>query len=92
MKPIRDFVAVEKIEADKRTHGGIYVPDAIEDKIIQGNVVAVGSGHLGRDGSITPLEVKEGDRVMFSKSSALDVKVGERTLLLVREENLICRL
>lgn len=92
MKPIRDFVAVEKVESDKKTHGGIYMPDVVEDRIIQGNVVAVGSGHLNKDGSVTPLEVKEGDRVLFSRSSGLEVKVGERNLLLIREENLICRL
>lgn len=91
MKPIRDFVAVEKIESDKKTHGGIYMPDVVEDKIVQANVVAVGSGHLNKDGGSIPLEVKEGDRVMFNRSSGVEVKVGERNLFLVREENIICK-
>jgi chaperonin GroES len=92
IKPVRDFVAVVKEEAQKQTSSGIYMPDVVESNVLTGRVVAVGSGHIANDGNIIPLEIHTGDRVVFNRSSAVEVKVDNTTVLMVREENVICKL
>lgn len=90
LKPIRDFVAVTKNDAPKQTASGLFVADLSDDKVMQGTVVAVGSGHIGNSGSVVPLEVSVGDTIAFSKSSALEMRVGDASYLMVREENILC--
>jgi chaperonin GroES len=90
IKPVRDFVAVVKESQQKKTSSGLYVPDVVEDKVITGTVVAVGSGHIAGSGNIIPLEIKVGDSVMFSRASAVEIKVGDSPVMLLREENIFC--
>ncbi len=92
IKPVRDFIAVVKEDAQKRTSSGIYVPNVIESNVLTGKVVAVGSGHLNSDGRVTALEVQPGDRVMFGRQSAIELTVDDQAVLLLREEGIVCKL
>ena len=92
VKPLRDFLAVEKEEGPKTSPGGIFIGHAAgpDDKQVVGPVVAVGEGHMTSSGTIVPLIVKDNDKVTFNKSLAVEVKDGEKTYYLVREDNIIC--
>jgi chaperonin GroES len=90
VQPLRDFVVVTKDEAVKQSPGGLYVPATAEEKVVTGNVIAVGSGRVGLNGEAIPLEVKVGDKVAFNKNMATEVKVGHETALLLREDQLLC--
>lgn len=89
IKVLRDFVAVTKqAEADKSSGGIHLVHLGNDEKVTTGTVVAVGSGHL-MDGGSEPLEVAEGDKVVFSKSLAVEVKDGDASYLVLRESNIL---
>lgn len=90
--PLRDFVLVTKDEPVKQTSSGLYVPSMFEHSTTTGVVVAVGSGKLLLDGTVAPLEVTMGDKVMFNKAYATEVTVEEKTYLLLREEQIFCTL
>ncbi|MCB2085347.1 MAG: co-chaperone GroES, partial [Sphingomonadaceae bacterium] len=64
-RPLHDRVLVRRIEADQKTAGGIIIPDSAQEKPSEGEIVAVGSGSKAEDGSVTPLDVSAGDRVLF---------------------------
>lgn len=89
LQPLRDFVVVEKLEAEKQTASGLYIATQ-EEKICKGRVIAVGSGKLLSDWTSTKLEVNVGDVVCFSKTSGVEVKDSDKNLLLLREESLFC--
>jgi chaperonin GroES len=88
--PLRDFIVVSKDEAPKQTASGLFIAATVEEKIITGIAVAVGSGLIAGDGSIIPLEVEVGDKVIFNKSLSVEVKDGEQTFHLLREEHVLC--
>jgi chaperonin GroES len=90
LKPLRDFLLVSRNDAPKQTAGGLYVPETVDEKIVTGTVVAVGSGRLTTDGTVVPLEVSVGDRVIFNKSYAVEIKEDNNTFLLLREEQIFC--
>jgi chaperonin GroES len=89
LKPLNDRVVVKRIEEEERTAGGIIIPDTAKEKPVQGEVLAVGSGKLMEDGSQRPLDVKAGDRVLFSKYSGTEVKVEGEELLIMREDEIL---
>ncbi|MBC7357782.1 MAG: co-chaperone GroES [Desulfacinum sp.] len=89
LKPLNDRVVVKRLEEEERTAGGIIIPDTAKEKPIQGEIIAVGSGKLMEDGSRRPLDVKEGDRVLFSKYAGTDVKVEGEELLIMREDDIL---
>ncbi|MBZ4659044.1 MAG: co-chaperone GroES [Desulfacinum sp.] len=89
LKPLNDRVVVKRLEEEERTAGGIIIPDTAKEKPIQGEIIAVGSGKLMEDGSRRPLDVKEGDRVLFSKYAGTDVKVEGDELLIMREDDIL---
>jgi chaperonin GroES len=90
--PLRDFVVVSKEAEDERTSPGslLYRPQTAEAKIVRGTVKAVGSGRVTGDGNVVPLEVKEGDRVVFNRNFATEITEGAETFLLLREDQLLC--
>jgi chaperonin GroES len=88
MKPLHDRVLVRGIEEVKTTASGIIMPGAAE-KPSEGEVIAIGSGYRLMDGSIQALEVKVGDKVLFEKFGASEVKVGDEEFLMMREEKII---
>jgi chaperonin GroES len=89
LKPLNDRVVVKRIEEEERTAGGIIIPDTAKEKPVQGEVLAVGSGKLMEDGSQRSLDVKAGDRVLFSKYSGTEVKVEGEELLIMREDEIL---
>jgi chaperonin GroES len=87
-RPLHDRVAVEPIEQEEKSAGGI-IPDTAKEKPMQGKVVAVGEGAKGEDGKKVPLDVKEGDTVLYGKWSGTEVTVDGQTLLIMRESDVM---
>ena len=89
LQPLGDRVVVEREEAEERTSGGILLPDSAQDKPSRGTVLAVGDGKLLDDGSRGKLQVKVGDKVLFTSYAPETVKLGDDELLLMREEDIL---
>ena len=87
LRPLYDRIIVKRVEHQTTSAGGIVIPDSAAEKPEQGEVIAVGSGRLLQDGSIRPLQVKQGDRVIFGKYSGTTVKIDGDELLVLREED-----
>ncbi|MCM8758053.1 MAG: co-chaperone GroES [Candidatus Omnitrophica bacterium] len=90
IQPLGDRVVIKPLEAEEKTKGGIVLPDTAKEKPQEGKVVAVGKGRLKEDGTLLPLEVKVGDRVLYSKYSGTEIttKEGEE-LLIIKEEDIL---
>jgi chaperonin GroES len=88
IKPLGDRVVIEALDQEEKTASGIVLPDTAKEKPQEGKVVAVGSGTL-KDGERIPLEVKVGDRVIFSKYAGTEVKIDGRELLIMRESDVL---
>jgi chaperonin GroES len=89
VRPLHDRVIVKRVEEEEQTKGGIIIPDTAKEKPIEGKVVAVGSGKVLENGKKQPLEVKEGDRVLFGKYAGTDIKVDGEEHLIMREDDII---
>ena len=90
VQPLGDRVVVKPLEAESKTKGGILLPDTAKEKPQEGKVVAVGKGKYSNAGTLQPLEVKAGDRVLYGKYSGSEIttKEGEE-LLIMREEDIL---
>ena len=88
-RPLHDRVLVRRVEAEEKTAGGIIIPDSAKEKPAEGEVIAVGSGVRAENGTITPLDVKVGDRVLFGKWSGTEVKIGGEDLLIMKESDIL---
>tara|TARA_B100001179_G_scaffold178637_1_gene133952 strand:- start:188 stop:475 length:288 start_codon:yes stop_codon:yes gene_type:complete len=88
-RPLHDRVLVRRIEAEEKTAGGIIIPDSAQEKPSEGEVIAVGSGSKADDGTVTPLDVKEGDRVLFGKWGGTEVKIDGEDLLIMKESDIM---
>ena len=89
IQPLGDRVVVERESAESVTAGGIVLPDTAKDKPARGEVIALGDGRLLDNGSRAPFQIKIGDRVVFSSYAGDEFKLGERKLLLMREEDIL---
>ena len=89
IRPLHDRVIVKRIEEERKTPGGIVIPDNAAEKPDQGEVLAIGTGKVMDDGKVRALEVKVGDRVLFGKYSGSSVKVDGDELLVMREEDIM---
>jgi len=89
VKPLHDRVLIKRIEEEEKTKGGIIIPDTAKEKPIQGKVIAVGKGKVADDGKVIPLEVKEGDTVLFGKYAGTEVKIDGEEHLIMREEDIL---
>lgn len=89
LQPLGDRVVVEREDAETTTAGGIVLPDSAQDKPARGVIVSVGDGKLLDDGTRSTLQVKKGDRVIFSSYSGENFKVGDDELLLMREDEIL---
>ncbi|MHC5251399.1 co-chaperone GroES [Listeria kieliensis] len=89
LKPLGDRVVIEVIEAEEKTASGIVLPDSAKEKPQEGKVVAVGSGRVLDNGTKEPLEVKEGDQIIFSKYSGTEVTYEGKDLLIIRESDIL---
>jgi chaperonin GroES len=89
LQPLGDRIVLEREESEERTAGGIVLPDTAKDKPARGTVVAVGDGKLLENGRRGQLQVKIGDRVLFSSYAGDEFKVGDQELLLMREDDIL---
>ena len=88
-RPLHDRVVVRRLESEEKTKGGIIIPDSAKEKPQQGEIIAVGPGGRDEAGKLIPLDVKAGDKVLFSKYSGTEVKIDGEEHLIMREEDLL---
>jgi len=89
IKPIEDRIAIERLEEEEKTSGGIYLPDTAKEEQQKGKVIAVGPGKMREDGERTSPAVDEGDTVIFSKFGGTEVTIDGQELLLLRESDIL---
>src|SRR5438128_3125963 len=89
VRPLHDRVLIKRVEEQETVRGGIIIPDSAKEKPQEGEVVAVGSGKRLENGTVVPLEVKEGDRILFGKYSGTEIKVEENDYLILREDEIL---
>ena len=88
-RPLHDRVLVRRVESEEKTAGGIIIPDTAQEKPMEGEIIAVGTGARSEDGKITPLDVKAGDRVLFGKWSGTEVAMDGEELLIMKESDIM---
>ena len=88
-RPLHDRVVVRRVDEDTKTAGGIIIPDTAQEKPMQGEIIAVGNGARGDDNEIIPLDVKQGDKVLFGKWSGTEVKIDGQDLLIMKESDIM---
>ena len=88
-RPLHDRVLVRRVEAEAKTAGGIIIPDTAQEKPQEGEVVSVGAGSKAEDGTVTPLDVKAGDKILFGKWSGTEVKVDGKDLIIMKESDIM---
>jgi len=89
IRPLQDRVIVQRIQEEEKTKGGIIIPDTAKEKPQEGKVIAVGKGKVGEDGKVIPLDVKNGDKILFGKYSGTEVKLDGEEYLIMREEDIL---
>ncbi|PCJ35119.1 MAG: co-chaperone GroES [Alphaproteobacteria bacterium] len=88
-RPLHDRVLVRRIDAEQKTAGGIIIPDSAQEKPSQGEIVATGKGAKAEDGTVTALDVKAGDTILFGKWSGTEVKIDGEDLLIMKESDVM---
>lgn len=89
IRPLQDRVIVERIEAVEKSAGGLYIPDTAKEKPQEGKVIAVGKGKHREDGSMIAMDVKSGDRILFSKYAGSDVTLDGKEFIIMREDDIL---
>lgn len=89
VRPLHDRLLVKRIEEGETIRGGIIIPDSAKEKPQEGEVIAVGKGKVTDDGKVVPLDVKEGDRILFGKYSGSEIKLDGEELLILREDEVL---
>ena len=89
VRPLRDRVIVKRLEEEEKTKGGIIIPDTAKEKPIEGKVIAVGDGKIKKDGTKIPMEVKKGNRVLFSKYAGTEIKIDGEEHLMMKEDDIL---
>ncbi len=89
IRPLHDRILVKRIDEEEQTSGGIIIPDTAKEKPQEGKVVAVGNGKVAEDGTVTPLDVKKGDKILFSKYSGSEVNLDGTEHLIMREDDVL---
>jgi chaperonin GroES len=89
LQPLGDRVVVQREESESKTAGGIVLPDTAKDKPTRGTIISVGEGRLNKDGKRVALQVKSGDRVLFTSYAGEQFKIGTKELLLMREDDIL---
>ena len=88
-KPLHDRVLVKRVKQDTKSAGGIIIPDTVQEKPMEGKVIAVGSGAKSEDGKVTPLDVKAGDKILFGKWSGTEVTIDGDELIIMKESDIL---
>ena len=89
IRPLQDRIIVKRIEGEEVSRGGIIIPDSAKEKPQEGKVTAVGKGKVGEDGKLQPLDVKKGDKVLFSKYAGTDVTLDGEEYTILREDDIL---
>jgi chaperonin GroES len=88
-RPLHDRVVIRRVEPEGKTTGGIFIPDTVQEKPMEGEIVAVGPGARDERGTVVPLDVKKGDRILFGKWSGSEVKLDGEDLLIMNESDIM---
>ncbi|MGD9616116.1 MAG: co-chaperone GroES [Alphaproteobacteria bacterium] len=88
-RPLQDRVVVRRVNQEEKSRGGIIIPDTAREKPMEGEIVAVGPGARADDGTVQPLDVKTGDRVLFAKWSGTEVKIDDEELIIMKESDIM---
>jgi chaperonin GroES len=89
IRPLHDRILVKRVEEEEKTKGGIIIPDTAKEKPQEGKVIAAGKGKVDDDGDVTPLDVKKGDRILFSKYAGTEVNIEGEEHLIIREDDVL---
>ncbi len=89
IRPLQDRILVKRVQEEEKTKGGIIIPDTAKEKPQEGKVVSVGKGKLNEDGKVQPLDVKKGDRILFSKYAGTEVNIEGEEHLIIREDDVL---
>ncbi len=89
IRPLQDRIIVKRLEGEEKTKGGIIIPNTAKEKPIEGKVIAAGNGKVLEDGKVRPLDIKAGDRVLFSKYAGTEIKLDGEEHLIMREEDIL---
>lgn len=89
IRPLQDRLIVERLEGEDKTASGLFIPDTAKEKPQSGRVVAVGKGRVLEDGSVRPLDLREGDRILFGKYSGTEIKIDGNEYLIMREDDVL---
>jgi chaperonin GroES len=89
VRPLHDRLLVKRIEEDEKTKGGIIIPDTAKEKPMEGEVIAAGPGKVNEDGKVTPMDVKKGNKVLFSKYAGTEIQLDGVEHLIVREDDVL---
>ncbi len=89
VRPLQDRIIVKRIDEEEVSRGGIIIPDSAKEKPQEGKVTAVGKGKVGEDGKLQPLDVKKGDKVLFSKYAGTEINIEGDEHLIVREDDIL---
>ena len=87
--PLHDRILVRRVEEAETTRGGIILPDTAKEKPQEGEVVSAGTGKINEEGKVRPLDVKEGDRILFGKYSGTEIKLDGEDFIIMREEEVL---
>jgi chaperonin GroES len=88
-RPLHDRVLIRRVEQEAKTMGGIIIPDTAQEKPMEGDVIAVGPGARGEDGTVHPLDIKAGDRVLFGKWSGTELRLDGEELMIMKESDIM---
>ena len=89
IRPLHDRLIVKRLDEEEKTKGGIIIPDSAKEKPFEGEVISVGKGRKTEDGKVVALDVKAGDRILFSKYAGSDIKIDDVEYLIMREEDVL---
>ncbi len=89
IRPLQDRILVKRLDEEEKTKGGIIIPDSAKEKPQEGKVIAVGNGKIGDDGKLQPLDVKKGDKLLFSKYAGTEVNLDGEEHLIIREDDVL---
>ena len=89
VRPLHDRILVKRLDQEAKSKGGIIIPDTAKEKPMEGRVIAVGTGKVSEEGVVTPLDVKKGDRILFSKYSGTEIKLDGDEHLIIREDDVL---
>ena len=89
VRPLHDRLLVKRIEEEKKTKGGLIIPDTAKEKPMEGDVIAAGRGKVGEDGKLRPLDVHKGDRVLFTKYAGSEIQLAGDEHLIIREDDVL---